>query len=169
MASPLEPTVHPIFEPQTGTWQYIVADPVSRSAIIIDPVLDFDPSKNTISTSTADSLLALVKEKGYTVEKLVETHAHADHLTAAKYLQSKLSGKAEVCIGKRIVEVQDRFATRYGIPRQQCEGAFDKLLEDDEIFQVGGLEVKAMWLPGHTPDHMGYMIGGVWLDFFFPL
>ncbi|KAK0701847.1 beta-lactamase-like protein, partial [Lasiosphaeria miniovina] len=158
-----EPIVHACFESNTGTWQYVVADPAFKAAVIIDPVLDFDPGKNAISTETADGLLALVREKGYTVERLLETHAHADHLTAAKYLQSRLlssdSKRPQVCIGRRIGEVQDRFAKRYGIPRAECDGAFDGLLDGDDVFQVGQLQAKAIHLPGHTPDHMGYMIG----------
>jgi glyoxylase-like metal-dependent hydrolase (beta-lactamase superfamily II) len=159
----MEPLVHTVFEPQTSTWQYVVADPSTKAAVIIDPVLDFDPARNAISTKSADGLLALVKEQGYTVDRLLETHAHADHLTAAKYLQDKLAKdgkKPEITIGKRIAEVQERFAKRYGIAKEEYEGAFDKLLEDDEVFHVGQLEAKAVHLPGHTPDHMGYLIGG---------
>lgn len=160
-----EPIIHACFEPQTSTWQYIVADPTTKAAVIIDPVLDFDPATSTISTETADGLLALVSEKGYTVERLLETHVHADHLTAAKYLQSRLSAddgarKPQICIGKRIGKVQERFARRYGIAKDEYEGAFDTLLDDDEIWHLGQLEAKAMHLPGHTPDHMGYLIGG---------
>ncbi|AEO70880.1 uncharacterized protein THITE_2122716 [Thermothielavioides terrestris NRRL 8126] len=158
----MEPVVHPVFEPQTSTWQYVVADPSTNAAIIIDPVLDFDPARNTVSTKTADGLLALVKEKGYTIERLLETHVHADHLTAASYLQDRLAKEGKrppIGIGKRIGEVQQRFAKRYGIGMEECEGAFDNLLDDDEIFHVGNLEVKAVHLPGHTPDHMGYLVG----------
>jgi len=158
-----EPTIHTIFEPKTGTWQYIVADPATKVGIIIDPVLDFDPSKNAISTETADGLLAVVRENGYTIDKVLETHAHADHLTAAKYLQKQLqesgSTRPDVCIGKRITGVQERFAQRYGIATQELEGAFDQLLDDDEEFAIGGLTARAMHLPGHTPDHMGYLVG----------
>lgn len=158
-----EPIIHACFEPHTSTWQYIVADPATKTAVIIDPVLDFDPARNAISTETADGLLAMVAEKGYTVDRLLETHVHADHLTAAKYLQTRLSEaakKPEICIGKRIGQVQDRFARRYGIAKEEYEGAFDKLFDDDEVFHVGELEAKAVHLPGHTPDHMGYLVGG---------
>ncbi|KAK0714826.1 beta-lactamase-like protein [Lasiosphaeris hirsuta] len=163
MASAPEPTVHACFEPRTSTWQYVVADSATRAAVIIDSVLDFDPARNAISTESADSLLALVKERGYTVDRLLETHAHADHLTASRYLQHQLEAssgtKPEISIGKRIVGVQRRFAQRYSIPPSEYEGKFDHLLDDDEIFKVGQLEAKAIHLPGHTPDHMGYMIG----------
>jgi glyoxylase-like metal-dependent hydrolase (beta-lactamase superfamily II) len=159
----MEPIVHAVFEPHTSTWQYVVADPSTNVAVIIDPVLDFDPARNAISTTSADALLALVKEKEYTVDRLLETHVHADHLTAARYLQDRLAKegkKPEVGIGKRIRGVQERFAKRYDIATDEYEGAFDKLFDDDEIFQVGDLESKAVHLPGHTPDHMGYLIGG---------
>ena len=163
----MEPIVHTVFEPQTSTWQYVVADPSTNTAVIIDPVLDFDPARNSIATKSADALLALVKEKGYTVDRLLETHVHADHLTAARYLQDRLAkdGKRpEIGIGKRIGQVQERFAKRYGIPKEECDGAFDKLFDDDEIFHVGQLEAKAVHLPGHTPDHMGYLIGGTYIQ-----
>ena len=157
-----EPIVHTCFEPQTATWQYVIADPATKTAVIIDPVLDFDPARNAISTGTADSLLALVKENGYTVNRLIETHAHADHLTAAHYLQHQLESsgkKPDICIGKRIGGVQERFAKRYGIDKSDYEGSFDHLVEDNEVFHIGNLEAKALHLPGHTPDHMGYVIG----------
>ncbi|KAK3319265.1 beta-lactamase-like protein [Apodospora peruviana] len=160
-----QPIIHPIFEPATSTWQYIVADPSTKSAVVIDSVLDFDPAKNAIFTSTADALLALINEKGYTVVKILETHVHADHLTASRYLQARLSSSSsggnppELCIGKRITQVQERFARRYGIEKTEYEGVFDRLLDDDDVFRVGEMEVKALHLPGHTPDHIGYLIG----------
>jgi glyoxylase-like metal-dependent hydrolase (beta-lactamase superfamily II) len=158
-----EPIVHTCFEPVTCTWQYVVADPGTKAAVIIDPVLDFDPAKNAISTTTADALLSLARENGYTITRLIETHAHADHLTAAHYLQRQLevSGapKPAICIGKRIDGVQDRFAKRYGIEQADYARAFDHLVDDDEVFSIGNLSAKALHLPGHTPDHMGYVIG----------
>jgi len=158
-----EPIVHTCFEPVTCTWQYVVADPETKSAVIIDPVLDFDPAKNAISTTSADALLSLAREHGYTITRLIETHAHADHLTAAHYLQRQLEAsgapKPAICIGKRIDGVQDRFAKRYGIEQPDYAGAFDHLVDDDEVFSIGNLSAKALHLPGHTPDHMGYVIG----------
>jgi glyoxylase-like metal-dependent hydrolase (beta-lactamase superfamily II) len=164
MAQP-EPIIHAIFEPRTFTWQYIVADPESKVAVIIDPVLDFDPASNTISTTTADELLSVVAEHEYVVDRVLETHAHADHLTASKYLQVRLEKmqdgkKPKISIGKRIGEVQDRFAAKFGVDKAEYEGVFDHLLDDDEIFSVGKLAAKAVHLPGHTPDHLGYLIGG---------
>ncbi|KAJ5721575.1 uncharacterized protein N7483_009509 [Penicillium malachiteum] len=157
------PTVHNVFEPVTGTWQYIVSDESSRVAVIIDPVLDYDPTTQSITTHSADFLLSLIKEKGYKVERILETHAHADHLTAASYLQKQLMQlqgfQPSIGIGKRIEKVQKLFGQRYGLPSEEYETVFDKLFEDDEVFNIGSLSAKAIHLPGHTPDHLGYQIG----------
>ena len=163
-ATTAEPTIHPVFELKTGTFQYLVADPSTKTAVIIDPVLDYDKCSQTITTTTADALLTLVREKGYTISRILETHAHADHLTASFYLQRRLAeqqgSNPPVCIGKRIGQVQTLFGKRYGIDAEEYEGVFDKLFEDDEEFEIGALKAKAMHLPGHTPDHLGYRIGG---------
>ena len=159
-----EPTIHPVFEHVTGTWQYIVSDPSTQSAAIIDPVLDYNPVTQAITTDSANALLSLVKEKGYKIERILETHAHADHLTAASYLQKQLfqtqGYKPPIGIGKRIEQVQTLFGQRYGIQSEEYKTVFDQLFEDDESFQIGGLTAKAIHLPGHTPDHLGYQIGG---------
>lgn len=157
-----EPLIHPIFEPRTGTFQYIVTDPSSKATAIIDPVLDFEPSTQAISTQSADALLRLVAEKGYEVRYILETHAHADHLSAASYLQAQLSkrgSRPEIGIGKRIGQVQKLFGARYGVPAHEQAVAFTKLFEDDETFSLGCLKVQALHLPGHTPDHIGYAVG----------
>ncbi|VBB74003.1 Putative Zn-dependent hydrolase [Podospora comata] len=158
MASPI---VHPIFEPVTGTWQYIIADPSTLAAAIIDPVLDFEPARNTVSTATADSLLDIVVQNNYKVGYLLETHTHADHLSASRYLQLKLaqSTNPKTGIGKRIVQTQTTFAQKYGVEQSELENVFDFLWEDDQIFRIGDLEAKVVHLPGHTPDHVGYLIG----------
>jgi glyoxylase-like metal-dependent hydrolase (beta-lactamase superfamily II) len=160
----LEPTVHSEFEPDTGTWQYVVADPSTMTAAIVDPVLDYDRTNQSLTTLTADALLALTKEKGYKVDWILETHVHADHLTAASYLQKRLAElqgyKPSIAIGKRIGQVQRLFGKRYGVPEEQYEVVFDHLFEDDEQFMIGSIQATAMHLPGHTPDHMGYKVGG---------
>lgn len=159
-----EPTVHEMFETNTGTWQYVVADPSTLTAVIIDPVLNYDRATQVVSTQAADSLLSLVREKGYKVDRILETHAHADHLTAASYLQSRLAleqgHEPPISIGKRIEQVQKLFGDRYGIPPEEYKGVFGKLFDDDELFHIGDLEATAIHLPGHTPDHLGYKIGG---------
>ncbi|RMY48949.1 hypothetical protein D0864_14793 [Hortaea werneckii] len=155
-------TIDSAYDPKTGTWQYIVADPETLDAVIIDPVLDYDPSTQTISTETADRLLSLINSKHYRIVRVLETHAHADHLTAASYLQNALARqqgfRPPVCIGKRIRTVQQAFGQRYGVPAQELEEAFDLLFEDGDVFYIGNLKVEVTHLPGHTPDHIGYMI-----------
>lgn len=162
-----EPIIHDIFEPTSGTWQYLIADPSTSTAVIIDPVLNYDPATQAVTTQAADSLLALIKGKGYKIDKILETHAHADHLSAASYLQKHLAQhqahKPPICIGKRIEQVQKLFAERYGVPREEYKAIFDRLFDDDETFTIGNLKGKAIHLPGHTPDHLGYMIGGTYL------
>lgn len=159
-----QPTVHNIFEHVTGTWQYIVADPSTSTAVIIDPVLDYDPATQAITTQSADALLSFVQEKGYKIEKILETHAHADHLTASSYLQSRLAQiqnfKPPIAIGKRIDQVQNLFGKRYGLEKDEYTNVFNKLFDDDETFSIGNLTAKAIHLPGHTVDHLGYQIGG---------
>ena len=154
-----------VYEPKTGTWQYIVADSDTLKAVIIDPVLDFDSTAHSISTTTADSLLELITAKSYKIQRILETHVHADHLTAASYLQSTLERiqgfKPSICIGKRIRSIQRMFGERYGVRDDEMDSAFDYLLDDDEMFMVGNLQVKVMHLPGHTPDHIGYRIAGL--------
>jgi glyoxylase-like metal-dependent hydrolase (beta-lactamase superfamily II) len=159
-----EPTIHDVFESVTGTWQYVVADPSTLSAAIIDPVLDYGPTDQVITTSSADAILDLIRERGYKVDMILETHAHADHLTAASYLQKRLAQeqghKPLICIGKRITGIQELFGQRYGVPFGEYQRVFDKFFDDDDVFHIGGLEAMAMHLPGHTPDHLGYKIGG---------
>ncbi len=158
-----EPNIHNIFEPKTCTWQYVVADPFTSAAVVIDSVLDFDPSKTTVSTESADALLALIDRKGYHIDKVLETHVHADHLTAAKYIRHKLvqmqGTKPDICIDKRVSEAQEKFAARYGVPKDEIKNAFDKLFDDNEVFKLGELDVTVLHLPGHTHDHLGYNIG----------
>ncbi|KAJ5985200.1 hypothetical protein N7499_008522 [Penicillium canescens] len=162
-ATPGNPTIHEIFEETSGTWQYLIADPKTSKAAIIDPVLNYDPATQAITTEAADAILSKAKEMGYKIDKILETHAHADHLTAASYLQTRLATdqgfKPPVCIGKRIEQVQTLFAKRYGIPAKEYIRVFDRLFEDGEVFSIGDLSAKAIHLPGHTPDHLGYMIG----------
>ena len=164
MADEPQPQVDSVFEPKTGTWQYIVSDPETKDAAIIDSVLDFDPATNTIGNATAEELLALVAEKGYNVVAILETHAHADHLTAAAYLQQALvrqgRPRAPICIGRHITQVQATFAARYGVDEAECAGAFDRLLAEGDEVAVGRLAARVISLPGHTPDSVGYVVGG---------
>lgn len=157
------PEIHTCFEPKTGTWQYIVADPQTREAVIIDSVLDFDAATSSLGTDTADSLLSLIEKLNYTITRILETHVHADHLTASRYLQRQLvqrgQPRPDVCIGKRVQLVQSALTARYNIDKAESESAFDHLFDDDERFSIGNLEASVLHLPGHTPDHIGYVIG----------
>lgn len=158
-----QPEIYTSFEPVTATWQYLVADPQTRDAVIIDSVLDFNPASNQISTDTADSLLRLAAKHNLAITRILETHAHADHLTAATYLQQQLlhQGKPrpDICIGSRITKVQATFAEKYQINPSELVNVFDKLFQDNEEFMIGNLKAKVLHLPGHTPDHVGYVIG----------
>jgi glyoxylase-like metal-dependent hydrolase (beta-lactamase superfamily II) len=158
-----KPDIFACFEAVTATWQYLVADPETHDAVVIDSVLDFNPASNQISTENADSLLLLISKNNLNVTRILETHAHADHLTAATYLSSQLAhqGKPrpEICIGARITEVQSTFAPKYGIEASELANVFDKLFQDNEEFTIGNLNAKVLHLPGHTPDHVGYLIG----------
>ncbi|TCD64159.1 hypothetical protein EIP91_004472 [Steccherinum ochraceum] len=154
------PTIWTFFEKATSTWQYIIADMKTGEAIIMDTVLDYDPVSGKISTATADGLLAFVHMKGLTVTQILETHAHADHLTAAQYMKQRLGGTVPVGIGARIVQVQKAFAPIYGLDDPALfQGVFDTLFSDEQTVKVGSYEGKVMHLPGHTPDHVGYVIG----------
>lgn len=160
----MEPTVHTIFEPRTGTWQYIVADPEKRQAVVIDSVLNYDKETGAISTHSADQILKLIGEEGYNISRILETHVHADHPTASRYLQNMLTPETSasgppVCIGKRVGEVQATLGKLYGIPVEHFEGSFDYTFEDEEEFHIGGIRAHVVHLPGHTPDHIGYIIG----------
>ena len=130
----LSAAIHTSFEPVTGTWQYVVADPSTHDAAIIDSVLDFDPVSSRINTKSADILLSIVAQEKLQVKYIMETHAHADHLTAARYLQQKLiqlgHPRPQIAIGKRITQVQRTFAGKYGVAKEEQVEMFDKLWED---------------------------------------
>jgi glyoxylase-like metal-dependent hydrolase (beta-lactamase superfamily II) len=159
-----EPKIYDVFEPNTCTWQYIVADPETKEAAVLDSVLDYNPATNELTSKSADNLLSIIKENDYKVVWILETHIHADHITAAKYLQSQLAAlqdtKPSIGIGKRVHQIQEHVRNRYGIAAAEYTDAFDKLFDDDEVFDIGHLQAKAIHLPGHTPDHLGYQIEG---------
>jgi glyoxylase-like metal-dependent hydrolase (beta-lactamase superfamily II) len=154
----MQPVIHAFFDEQTFTVTYLVSDPVSRRAVIIDPVLDFDPKAARTATHAADQLLAAVKSGGLTIDWMLETHAHADHLSAAAYLKA-ITG-ANIAIGEHIKEVQTTFAPIFDAKDVTGDGApFDRLLKDGETLFVGGLAIEVMHTPGHTPGCVSYKIG----------
>jgi len=159
------PEVASFLHAPSNTWSYVVSDPTTRTAAIIDPVLDFDASSGRIGTTSATALLDHVERNALQVRWVLETHAHADHLTAASYLRYRLGAKSDglkplVVAGQRIREMQEAIGEKYGVPGEEYINVFDKLFEDDETFQIGQLTAMAIHLPGHTPDHLGYKIGG---------
>lgn len=152
------PIIQSFFDPDTFTVTHIVSDPVTLRAAIIDSVLDFDPKSGRTSHASADLVIAYVQQMGLTVEWLLETHAHADHLSAAPYLKENLSGK--ISIGRHIREVQQVFKKIFNAKDMDIEGAdFDHLFDDDEQFRIGQLRVRVMHTPGHTPACLTYVIG----------
>lgn len=153
------PVVEPFFDPDTQTFSYVVYDHTGGAAAIIDPVLDYAPAAARVSTTSADALLAFVREQQLTVEWILETHAHADHLSAAGYLADALH--APVAIGRGIVQVQQRFKTVFGLGEgfRADGGQFDRLFADGESFRIGRLQARVLATPGHTDDSLTYVIG----------
>jgi glyoxylase-like metal-dependent hydrolase (beta-lactamase superfamily II) len=152
------PDIQDFFDDETFTVSYLVSDPGSRRAVVIDPVLDFDPKSARTSTKSADVLLAAIAAKDLTVDWLLETHAHADHLSASAYFKAKLGAKT--AIGEQIRDVQKVFRSVFNADDVTGDGApFDRLLKDGEALEVGGMEVEILYTPGHTPACVSYKIG----------
>lgn len=152
-------TVQAFFDDKTWTVSYVIADNASRCAAIVDPVLDFDFKSGRTSTQQADRLIAHVREQGLEVQWILETHAHADHLSSARYLQQRVGGR--IAIGEHIREVQATFKKLYNLERGFLPDGtqFDHLFKDDEVFHIGGVEARALLVPGHTPADMAYVVG----------
>ncbi len=153
-----QPRVHAQFDEATHTVSYVVWDPATCRAAIIDPVLDYDHRTGRVSHRSADDLLGFVADQGLSVDWVLETHAHADHLSAAPYLKEKTG--APIGIGARITEVQRTFAPVFGLEDVSGDGReFDRLFRDGETITIGGLQVEVMHTPGHTPACVSYRIG----------
>ncbi len=153
-----QPRVHAQFDEATHTVSYVVWDPATCRAAIIDPVLDYDHRTGRVSHRSADDLLGFVADQGLSVDWVLETHAHADHLSAAPYLKEKTG--APIGIGARITEVQRTFAPVFGLDDVSGDGReFDRLFRDGETIAIGGLQVEVMHTPGHTPACVSYRIG----------
>ena len=154
-------TVQGFFHDRTWTISYVVADRATRSAAIVDPVLDFDSSSGRTSTTHSDRLVACVQDHGLEVQWILETHAHADHLSGARYLQERVGGR--IAIGENIRTVQATFKKLYNLEREFMPDGqqFDHLFKDGEAFRIGEVEAVALLVPGHTPADMAYVIDGV--------
>lgn len=153
------PQVQGFFDPDTATISYVVSDPESGQCALIDSVLDFDPKSGRTSTQSADRLVNAVRDQGLQVQWILETHVHADHLSAAPYLQQQLGGK--LAIGAHVDRVQDRFAAVFnaGDDFARDGSQFDRLFADGDSFEVGRIAAHAIHTPGHTPGCMTYVIG----------
>ena len=155
----MNPTVQPFFDPVTGTVSYVVHEKPGSACAVVDPVLDYDPKSGKTFTSSAERIVAFVRERQLRLQWILETHAHADHLTAAPFLHEQLGG--QIAIGKRITAVQGVFKKVFNLePGFALDGSqFDRLLEDGETFAIGSLQARAMSAPGHTPACMAYQVG----------
>jgi glyoxylase-like metal-dependent hydrolase (beta-lactamase superfamily II) len=155
------PRVVPFFDPATWTFTYVVEDPGSAATFVVDPVLDYDPRSGAVSTDSAAKVLAHLRNGGRRLDWILETHAHADHLSAAQWLKRELGGGPQVGIGSGIRRVQAVFRDILGLGESfPVDGRqFDGLFADGDTFAVGGLDVQVMGTPGHTPDSVTFRVG----------
>ena len=153
------PRVETFFDQATFTATHVVIDPATHHAAIVDPVLDYDPKSGRTATTSADALIVFVVAQKLTVDWLLETHVHADHLTAAPYLKDRIGG--QIAIGEPVCQVQETFKAVFNAEQGfETDGAqFDRLLKDDEAFAIGDLEARVMATPGHTPACSTYLVG----------
>jgi glyoxylase-like metal-dependent hydrolase (beta-lactamase superfamily II) len=154
----MKPHIEAFFDPATWTLSYVVYDEPGGNCAIIDPVLDYDPKSGRTSTISADRIIAFVGEKRLRTEWILETHAHADHLTSADYLKNKLGGRT--AIGKEISAVQETFKKIFNLGADFTPDGrqFDQLFADGDTFGIGKLTATAIWTPGHTPADLSYQI-----------
>ncbi len=153
-------TTQAFFDAKTGTVSYVVWEPATLRAAVIDPVLDYDFKSGHTSSTSADQVLAYLAEHALQLDWILETHAHADHLSGARYLQQRVGGR--IAIGENIRAVQATFKKLYNLERSfLADGSqFDHLFKDGETFRIGEVEATAMLVPGHTPADMAYLIDG---------
>jgi glyoxylase-like metal-dependent hydrolase (beta-lactamase superfamily II) len=149
------------YHEQSGTFSYVVSDPVSRVAAVIDPVLGFSVVSGRIDSGPADAIIAFVKDNGLNLEWILETHAHADHLSAASLLKDRLGGN--IAIGEGIRDVQAHFGPLFNLGDSlSTDGSeFDRLFADNDEFDIGGLRCRVLHTPGHTSDSVTYVVGNV--------
>ena len=153
-----QPQISAYFDEATNTASYLVSDAASGEAVIIDPVLDYDQRSGRVSTTSARKILDGAQSQGLKLVWVLETHAHADHLTAAAYIRAKTG--ASTAIGEHVGEVQSVFRTVFNVESVSTSGAeFDRLLKEGETIKLGGLEIEVWHTPGHTPACVSYKIG----------
>lgn len=155
----MTPMVKTFFDEPTFTFSYVVSDPETKRCAIVDSVLDFDYAAGKTDTNSADQIVEYVQSEGLIVDWIIETHVHADHISAAPYLKEKLGG--QLCIGEHITTIQDVFGKAFneGTAFQRDGSQFDHLFKDEETFKIGNIEGRAIHTPGHTPACMSYLIG----------
>ncbi|MDF1608740.1 MBL fold metallo-hydrolase [Hoeflea sp. YIM 152468] len=155
------PEVKAFFDPDTNTISYVVKDPASNACAVVDSVMDIDYAAGRITYGHADKMIAWIEDNGLELEWIIETHVHADHLSAAPYIQQKLGGK--IGIGDKIMVVQDTFGKIFneGTEFQRDGSQFDALFEDGDTYQIGKMMAFAIYTPGHTPACMVHVIGDV--------
>ena len=153
------PEVHGFFDPATNTISYVVRDPASDACAVIDSVMDIDYAAGRITYEHADEIVAFIRDKGWRLEWLIETHVHADHLSAAPYIQQKLGGK--IGIGDKITVVQETFGKIFneGTEFQRDGSQFDALFKDGDTYSIGTMQAFAIHTPGHTPACMTHVVG----------
>lgn len=151
-------TITAFFHKPTSTFSYVVADPATRHAAIIDPVLDYDAAAGRTGTASADALITHLRDGKLTLDWILETHAHADHMSAAQHIKKALGGR--IAIGEGICQVQAIFIKLFNIATQVASDGsqFDHLFKDAESFRIGNLEARAMATPGHTSDSLTYVV-----------
>jgi glyoxylase-like metal-dependent hydrolase (beta-lactamase superfamily II) len=151
----MQPIIRAFFDEPTNTVSYLVADPTSHEAAVIDPVLDFDPRSGEVGISSADGILDAAAHAGFRITWILETHAHADHLSAAPYLKQKTG--ARIGIGEHIRDVQQIFRVVFNLEDVKADGSeFDRLFSDGDKFKIGELDVEVIHTPGHTPACVSY-------------
>jgi glyoxylase-like metal-dependent hydrolase (beta-lactamase superfamily II) len=152
-----KPAIHAFFDEPTNTVSYIVADPATKEAAFIDPVLDYDPGASEVDTRSVEAMLRFAKEQGYRVTWTLETHAHADHLSGSPYVKAKTGAK--IGIGEHIKDVQRIFRPVFDATDLKTDGSdFDHLFKDGERFKIGELDAVVLYTPGHTPADITYKI-----------